>query len=239
MRHDVSAALGVDRVSFAVAAPILAHLLARRSCAAAALSHRAVPAAAIQTPISRDRLTDIGLLVVRCLILAAAVAALAQPVWLTADRRRTLGESIARAIVIDSGVATAADPLAAHVVGGSRPIARVAHRTRPRNSWTEATTWLAQQPMRREIVLVSDFPVASIAKADLDRIPAGIGIKLVQVSASGASHAAVALREGPASDRCRRSPERLAARDAALAQVVAVRGGRIGPLRCCSRSRRT
>ena len=99
----------------AVAAPIVAHLLARRSARRLPFPTVRFLPAAIQTPISRDRLTDIGLLVVRCLVLVAAAAALAQPVWLTADQRRTLGESVARAIVVDSGVANAADKLAAQL----------------------------------------------------------------------------------------------------------------------------
>jgi hypothetical protein len=202
----------------AVAGPIVAHLLARRSARRLPFPTVRFLPAAIQTPISRDRLTDITLLVVRCLVIVAAAAALAQPMWLTAEQRRTLGESVARAIVVDSGVANAADPLAARLSAEST-IARVAHTDAPAQLLGEASTWLAQQPMRREIVLVSDFPSAALSKADLDRVPAGIGITLVPVSASGRSHNAVELRDGPllltgAADRA----NALAARDAAIAR---------------------
>jgi hypothetical protein len=214
----------------AVAAPIVAHLLARRSARRLPFPTVRFLPAAIQTPISRDRLTDIGLLVVRCLVLVAAAAALAQPVWLTADRRRTLGESVARAIVIDSGVANTAVPLAAQLSAGSTT-ARVAQTDAPARLLGEASTWLSQQPMRREIVLVSDFPAQSLSKADLDGIPAGIGIKLVPVSPSARSHAAVELRDGPelltaAADRA----NALAARDAAIAQSGTAAGRKDRPI---------
>ena len=212
----------------AVAGPILAHLLARRSARRLPFPTVRFLPPAIQTPVSRDRLTDISLLLVRCLVIVAAAAALAQPAWLTADRRRTLDESTARAIVVDSGVATAADPLATRLSAEST-VARVAHAAAPTQLLGDASTWLAQQPMRREIVVVSDFRSGTISKADLDRIPAGIGIRLVPVSPSGRSHAAVELRDGPvllagAAERA----NALAAREAAVAQgaVSAVRKDR-------------
>lgn len=214
----------------AVAGPIVAHLLARRSARRLPFPTVRFLPPAIQTPISRDRLTDVTLLIVRCLILVAATAALAQPVWLNADQRRTLGESLARAIVVDSGVASAADPLAARLSADST-IARVAHTAAPAQLLGEASTWLAQQPMRREIVLVSDFPARAISKADLDRVPAGIGITLVPVSASGRSQVAVETRDGPmlltgAADRT----NALAARDAAIAQGAASAGRKDRPI---------
>lgn len=214
----------------ALAGPIVAHLLARRSARRLPFPTVRFLPPAIQTPISRDRLTDITLLVVRCLILVAAAAALAQPVWLTAEQHRTLGESIARAIVVDSGVASAADPLAARL-SAEATIARVAHAAAPAQLLGEASTWLAQQPMRREIVLVSDFPAQALSKADLDRVPAGFGITLVPVSVSGRSLAAVELRDGPllltsAADRA----NALAARDAAMAQGAVSAGRKDRPI---------
>ena len=79
----------------AVAAPIAAHLLARRSARRLPFPTVRFLPAPIQTPISRHRLTDILLLVVLCLILVAAVSALAQPVWPAADRRQAPGDSLA------------------------------------------------------------------------------------------------------------------------------------------------
>ena len=209
----------------AVVGPVVAHLLARRSARRLPFPTVRFLPPAIQTPVSRDRLTDMALLAIRCLVIVAAVAALAQPVWLTGDRRRTLDESIARAIVVDSGVATAADPLAARLSAESTT-ARVAHAAAPAQLLREAANWLAQQPMRREIVLVSDFPSEALSKAELDRIPAGIGIRLLPVSSSGRPHPVVELRDGPilltgAADRA----NALAVYEAAVAQG-AVRAGR-------------
>jgi hypothetical protein len=214
----------------AIAGPILAHLLARRSARRVPFPTVRFLPPAIQTPVSRDRLTDIPLLGVRCLVIAAATAALAQPVWLTADRRRTLDESIARAIVVDSGVATAADPVAARWSAEST-VARVAHASAPAQLLEEASTWLAQQPMRREIVIVSDFRSATLSKAELDRIPAGTGIKLVPVSTSGRSQAAVEVRDGPVlltSDADRANAQ--AAREAAIAQGAVSAGRKDRPV---------
>jgi hypothetical protein len=214
----------------AVAAPIVAHMLARRSARRLPFPTVRFLPAAIQTPISRHRLTDIALLVVRCLVLIAAAAALAQPVWLTADRRRALGESVARAIVVDSGIANAADPLVARLSADSTT-ARVAHADTPAHLLAQASTWLAQQPMRREIVLVSDFPAHALSKADLDRVPAEIGITLVPVSSSGRTRAVVEVRDGPvlltaAADRA----SALAARDAAIAHGGTAAGRKDRPI---------
>ena len=214
----------------AVAGPIVAHLLARRSARRLPFPTVRFLPPAIQTPISRDRLTDISLLVVRCLVLVAAAAALAQPVWMTADGRRTFDESVARAIVVDNGVANAADPLAARL-SAEAAVARVAHADAPAQLLGEASTWLAQQPMRREIVLVSDFPAQALSKADLDRLPGGIGIRLVPVSASGRSRAAVELRDGPmlltgAADRA----NALAARQAAVTHGAVSAGWKDRPV---------
>ena len=203
----------------AVAAPIAAHLLARRSARRLAFPTVRFLPAPIQTPISRHRLTDILVLVIRCLILIAAVAALAQPVWPTSDRRQALGDSLARAIVVDSGVAAAAKPLATELSSGST-VARVASADVPAQLIGEASTWLAQQAMRRELVLVSDFRTSTLSKADLDRVPADIGIKLVPVHSSARFTGPIELRDGPlmltgAGDQA----AALAARDAAVAHA--------------------
>jgi len=214
----------------AVAAPIAAHLLARRSAHRLAYPTVRFLPAPIQTPISRHRLTDILLLVVRCLILVAAVAALSQPVWLSSDRRQALGDSLARAIVIDSGVRSAAQPIAAELSSEST-VARVASADTPAQRIGEASTWLAQQAMRRELVLVSDFRTSTLSKADLDRVPEGIGIKLVPVSSSARSSAPAELREGPLmlvgeSDRA----SALTVRDAAIANAGAGAGRKDRPV---------
>src|SRR5262245_9277463 len=214
----------------ALAAPIAAHLLARRSARRLRFPTVRFLPAPIQTPISRHRLTDILLLVVRCLILIAAVAALAQPAWLTADRRQAVGDSLARAIVVDSGVAAVADPIATELSSNST-VARVAHTDVPAQLIGEASTWLAQQAMRRELVLVSDFRTSTLSKADLDRVPTGIGIKLVPVSPSARSTSPIELRDGPlmlagASDQA----TALAARGAAIAHAGTSAGRKDRPV---------
>ena len=86
----------------ALAGPIVAHLLARRPARRQPFPHlRFLPAAALK-PVRRDRLADIALLLVRSAVVAAAVVALTQPLWLTADRARDLGAQIARAVIVDT-----------------------------------------------------------------------------------------------------------------------------------------
>jgi hypothetical protein len=85
--------------------------------------------------------------------------------------------------------------------------------------------------MRREIVLVSDFPASAVSKADLDQIPAGIGIRLVPVSSAGRSRETVESREGP--ELLTASADRVnatAVRNAAIAQGASSTGRKDRPI---------
>ena len=89
----------------ALAGPIVAHLLARRSARRLPFPTVRFLPPAIQTPISRDRLTDITLLVVRCLILVAAAAALAPLAdWVDLDGHLLLARDPARGLGFVDGV---------------------------------------------------------------------------------------------------------------------------------------
>jgi len=176
----------------AIASPIVAHLLARRPARRLAFPQlRFLPATTLR-PIRRARLADIGLLVLRCAILATAVAALAQPWWLSADRARDLGAQIARAIIIDTSASmqrTAAGGGGAIDAARREARAREADATRARTGETAApaasvagaAAWLATQPMRRELVVISDFQPTALARADVDAVPADIGVRLVAI----------------------------------------------------------
>src|SRR5687768_7886986 len=82
--------------------PVLIHLLGRRSARVQPFPTLRFLQTSSLLAIRRTRLSDRVLLAVRIGILAAAVAALAQPRLLTASRERNLGRALARAIVLDT-----------------------------------------------------------------------------------------------------------------------------------------
>ena len=188
----------------ALAAPIAAHLLARRPARRQPFPHlRFLPAAAIR-PVRRDRLADVALLALRCAIVAAAAAALAQPFWRSPGRARDLDAQIARAIVVDASASMArparergsaatltaleaARRAAAEAARGAA-VSRTAEAADAGAAVARAQDWLASQPMRRELVVISDFQPAAIARADLDAVPETTGVRLIDI----------AVAEGPA-----------------------------------------
>ena len=86
----------------AVAIPILVHLIGRRKPRLLPFPTLRFVNIAPTLPSRRHRLTDLPLLAVRVAMIAAAVAALAQP-WWPRPAARTSGV-IARALVVDSSV---------------------------------------------------------------------------------------------------------------------------------------
>jgi hypothetical protein len=178
----------------AIAAPVLVHLLARRPARRIPFpTLRFLPATRL-APIRRGRLTDIGLLVVRVGVILAAVTALAQPDWFPDPSDRAGSPDVARAILVDAswsmsreavagGTAAAAANREADALRASATTARVAESPAPAEALTAATNWLRHQPMRRELVLVSDFQTGTIEREDLDATPEGIGVRLLRIDA--------------------------------------------------------
>ena len=178
----------------AIAAPVLIHLLARRPARRMPFpTLRFLPATRL-APIRRGRLTDIGLLLVRCGVILAAVTALAQPDWFPDPPDRTGRQEVARAILVDTswsmsreavagGTASAAARREADDLRASATTARLAESPAPAGALAAAVNWLSHQPMRRELVLVSDFQTGTIEAGDLNATPAGIGIRLVRIDA--------------------------------------------------------
>jgi hypothetical protein len=176
----------------AIAAPVLVHLLARRPARRIPFpTLRFLPATRL-APIRRGRLTDAGLLVVRCGVIAAAVAALAQPDWRRPPSAPVPATDLARAILVDASWSMSREA----VTGGAaldaarrEAVDLRAGATRARliearalvGALGGAAAWLAQQPMRRELVLVSDFQEGTIEREDLRAVPDDIGIRLVPI----------------------------------------------------------
>jgi hypothetical protein len=63
---------------------------------------------------------------------------------------------------------------------------RVVETGAPAEALAGASHWLATQTMRRELIVVSDFQLGTIERADLGAIHADIGIRLVRVEVRGA-----------------------------------------------------
>jgi hypothetical protein len=178
----------------AIAAPVLVHLLARRPARRIPFpTLRFLPATRL-APIRRGRPTDLGLLAVRCGVIVAAVAALAQPDWFPDSPERAGQLQVARAILVDAswsmsreavagGTASAAARREADSLRASATTARVAESPAPAQALTAAVNWLAEQRMRRELVLVSDFQAGTIEREDLNVTPDGIGVRLVRIDA--------------------------------------------------------
>ena len=175
-----------------IAVPIAAHLLSRRPAHRQLFPHlRFLPAATLK-PIRRDRVTDVALLVLRCAIVAAATMALTQPLFLTDARARDLGSQIARAVIVDAsasmsraatggGTAIDAARREAAAAAAAATVARVGETPAPADLLAASVAWLTTQPMRRELVIVSDFQPTALVRGDLTQVPAEIGVRLVRV----------------------------------------------------------
>ena len=175
----------------AVAIPIAAHLLARRPARRVLFPAVHFLPGGLQKPVSRDRLTDLALLVVRCSVITAAVAALARPVWPHRSSDTELQRSLARAILYERGGHSATGSHAGapqslqpvlEQLADEATVSRTAGATEPATLIDAAVAWLLTQPMRRELVVVSDFHAGALAPADLARVPDAIGIKASRVS---------------------------------------------------------
>ena len=168
----------------AIAAPILVHLLARQPARRLPFpTLRFLPPARL-APIRRGRLSDVALLLVRCGVLAFAVAALAQPDWSrTHPVTRTAQPELARAVLVDTSWSVAHEAARREAEGlrATATTARIVETPAPVTALAAATNWLTQQSTRRELVLVSDFQTGTIEREDLALVPADIGIKLVRI----------------------------------------------------------
>jgi hypothetical protein len=216
----------------AIAAPIAVHLLARRQAKRQPFpTLRFVPLARL-APVRRDRLTDLGLLTLRCAVIAVAVSALAQPACPARDHAGDLGSDLARAIVIDTSASmtreaapgmTAAD--AARRQGAdlsaSATIARIVESESPADLITASAAWLATLSMRREVVLVSDFQTGQFDGGDLARIPNGIGVRPVPIPVRGAIPLPVAAAHTESVVTLLAGPDEQSAAEAAWQAAVA------------------
>ena len=180
----------------ALAAPIAAHLLARRQATRQLFpTLRFLPRSRV-APVRRDRLTDLALLALRCAVIAVAVGALSQPAWpRRADSAQSSGET-ARAIIIDTSAsmtretapglqAVDAARREAANLAASATISRTIESPTPAEAVAASVNWLSTASMRRELVIVSDFQRGQLEPGDLSAVHAGTGVKTVQIAVQG------------------------------------------------------
>ena len=115
------------------------------------------------------------LLAVRVALLAAAVAALAGPLFVTAARRQAWDRRIVRAVVVDD-VARSFQPRRSPSPKGGHALQRTFEAASLPDGIRRAILWLERRPRGGELVVASPFPIGSMT-ADVAAIPAGIGVR--------------------------------------------------------------
>ena len=174
----------------AVAIPILVHLIGRRKPRPLPFPTLRFVMIAPTVPSRRLRLTDLPLLAVRIAVIAAGVAALAQPWWPRPAASKS--GTIARALVVDSSLSmtrlvgparTALDDgrerAAAAAAGAS--VTRLVEAGALQTAIPAALGWLATQPGTHEIVLFSDFQRGALDAADIAAVPLHVGLALTPI----------------------------------------------------------
>ena len=196
----------------ALAVPVLIHLLGRRSARIRKFPTLRFISASQLMATRWTRPSDLALLAVRLGIIAASVAALADPLLLTAGRERGRGRSVARAIIVDTSesMMRASRPRR----GGDRAMDRaraeserlasdastsvILQTAAPAGALPGAVGWLGTQRGRREVVVISDFQTGTIDLADLAVIPGDIGVGLMRIDVEPRGALEVAMRQGSA-----------------------------------------
>jgi aerotolerance regulator-like protein len=173
----------------ALAVPILVHLFGRPAARRQRFPSLRLLRFTQPSPATRSRPSDLLLLVLRCLTILAAVAALAQP-------RMSGTRAPARVIMID----TSASMLRLTSDGSSavqqaRSIAQrmldsagegiIIETSRPGANVAGAASWLENHSGRRELVIVSDFQLGAVSDGNFAAVPAEIGTTMVRAAPSG------------------------------------------------------
>lgn len=179
----------------ALAGPIVIHLLMRREAVRLPFPTLRFLQASRASAMRRHRLSDWPLLLVRLAILALAVLALADPVWVAMSRRAAFAR-ISRAIVIDgsgsmdrrdaSGARTLRDAARAEAARSAAPVlnATIVEAGSLASGVGAACEWLERAPpSRRELVVISDFQRGAFEADLLGCVPADAGIALAPLSA--------------------------------------------------------
>jgi hypothetical protein len=172
----------------ALAIPIAVHLLARvRAHVIAFPSLRFIDSSRLAAR-SRRTLSDLPLLALRLLAILLAVAACADPLFLTAARRTAWGTRVSRAVVIDTSASMTRAQADSDATRAANRESHDALRTTVLRSPSvhdgvaRAVAWLrTSPPSRREIVVISDFQPDTMSAAVLRDVPEEMGLRFVRV----------------------------------------------------------
>ncbi len=162
----------------AIAVPIAVHLIARSVTTALPFPTLRFLRTASVVSVRRRRLTDPWLLLVRILVVAAAVAALAQP-FVAA----TAAPFVNRIVIVDTSASVSgreAGEAAARASEGAGELL-VLSRADAGAAMREAAAWLGAREGRREAVVVSDFQRGAVTAESLAALPVATGVTLTQV----------------------------------------------------------
>ena len=160
-----------------LAVPIAIHLLARHQAVRTLFPSLRFIDATDVTFITRQRLTDVPLLLVRLALIAVAVAALAGPMWPL--QRSAVSGPVSLAVVVDvsAGVAGDAGLAAARAAAQSATTSTIVEAESLLAGMASAAAWLAEQRGAREMLVVSDFQRGSLDAAAIATVPAGVGLR--------------------------------------------------------------
>jgi hypothetical protein len=155
----------------ALAIPVLVHVLARHRAPRVAFPTLRFLSPNRMASARRRTVEDLPLLLVRLLILAAAIGAAAGPFLVTSARRKAWDSTIVSALVIAPSVPAPAD-------------GRAFVAERLPDGMARAVAWLDRQPPgRREILIRSPFPIGSIDSSDIAGVPSHVGLRFERVGA--------------------------------------------------------
>jgi hypothetical protein len=194
----------------ALALPLLIHLLGRGRAVRYRFPTLRFLERSTLLPTRRTHIHDVPLLMLRMAIIAIAVAALAQPLWLDAARRSVRRGAPLRAIILDTSAS-----MLRPAVSGERAIEEARREAKrladespgsvvlqtdlSRRAVAGAAAWLGRRSGRAELAIVSDFQIGSIDSATLSGVPPDLGVRLVRVTVAplGARETSMLAEGGP------------------------------------------
>ena len=173
----------------ALSIPILIHLLARQRSRRLLFPSLRFLRITSLAALKQRRLSNWPLLAVRSMAVAAAVCAVAGPVFVSDSRWQSWSTRTARAIVVapprEVGSGDATQEIAA-LTRDAQANAFVSAVFEPKESIADglrdAAIWLARQPpAAREVVLLGDLRVGALTAYDFEPLSAATGIRILPV----------------------------------------------------------
>jgi hypothetical protein len=180
-----------------LAGPVLVHLLSRRAAKRTPFPSLQLLRAERLPPVSRRRLDDRGLLLLRLAAVLAAVLAMARPVPPTGTGAGGTGADVPRVLVIDTSARMAragtggvspgdeADRLADSLTRTTARVLRVL-TAEPAAVLPAAAAWLARHG-GGELVVLTGAPRGVLSPAEVAALPAQVGVRLVAIPVAGAA----------------------------------------------------